>query len=89
MGEAEEEGSGEDALFANLAGGLPMYRNLFLTIEINLIFWIIAAFRTNWDPWIVVGLAVAAVLQHWAYYSLVKKGKDRKEEAMMGGGAAG
>lgn len=56
-----------------------MYRNLFLTIEVNLVLWIIAAFRTGWDGWIVFGLVVAAVLQHWAYYSLVRNERDREK----------
>ncbi len=58
-----------------------MYRDLFLTIEINLILWLVAAFRTSWDGWIVFGLVVAAVLQHWAYYSLIKRRRGQEEAA--------
>lgn len=55
-----------------------MYRNLFLTIEVNLILWLVAAFRTSWDGWVIFGLVVAALLQHWAYYSLIKRKSDQE-----------
>lgn len=49
------------------------HRKLFLAIEFNLILWIVAGFRTDWDGGVVAGLVLAAVVQHWAYYSLVRK----------------
>lgn len=48
------------------------YRSLFFAIELNLVLWIIVAFRTDWDGWVVAGLIVSAVVQHWAYYSLMR-----------------
>ena len=49
------------------------HRALFFAIELNLILWIVAAFSTGWDAWVTVGLVVSAVVQHWAYYSLVRR----------------
>ncbi len=50
------------------------HRSLFLAIEVNLILWIVVGFRTDWDGWVVFGLILSAVVQHWAYYSLVRGG---------------
>lgn len=50
------------------------HRFLFFAIELNLILWLIAAYRTGWDVWVVAGLVLAAAVQHWAYYVLVKGG---------------
>lgn len=52
------------------------HRSLFFAIEINLILWIIVAVRTGGDAWVVAGLVVSAIVQHWAYYSLVKENAD-------------
>lgn len=48
------------------------HRTIFLAIEINVILWVIVGFRTDWDGWVVFGLVFSAVVQHWAYYSLVR-----------------
>jgi hypothetical protein len=43
-------------------------RLMFLAIEVNLLLWIAAAIATRGNGVVLLGLAVAAVLQHWAYY---------------------
>jgi tetrahydromethanopterin S-methyltransferase subunit C len=48
-------------------------RRLFLAVEVNLVFWIVAVVVTKATPVVVVGFLVAAVLQHWAYYDLYKR----------------
>ncbi len=52
------------------------HRRLFLAIEVNLILWIVAGFRTEWDSVVVIGLILSAVVQHWAYYSLVRRNQE-------------
>ena len=60
-------------------------RKLFLTVEINLILWLAAlgmvmmasdkdagALKTL----IIVGVAFAAIVQHWAYYAAYKRAKQ-------------
>jgi hypothetical protein len=53
---------------------------LFWTIEINLLLWIgmtgaIFSESSNNKTYAVIGLAVAAILQHWAYYDIYKESK--------------
>ena len=56
------------------------HRTLFYTIEVNLLLWLVAAFRSSWDGVVVLGLILAVGLQHWAYYALVRE----KREAAAG-----
>ena len=51
------------------------HRSIFLSIEINLLLWLVAAFRSEWDGVVVLGLLLAVGLQHWAYYALIKDGR--------------
>ncbi len=55
------------------------HRFLFLAIELNLILWVIVGFRTDWDPWVVFGLVFSALVQHGAYYALVRRGEEGEE----------
>ena len=59
-------------------------KKLFMTVEINLILWLVAfgmvmasdndtrALKTL----IVVGVAFTAIVQHWAYYAVYKQAKQ-------------
>jgi hypothetical protein len=57
-------------------------RGLFYAIEINLLLWLIVAGRI-WESGIdaetkymvTTGFVVSALLQHWAYYGLLKQAK--------------
>lgn len=49
------------------------HRMLFFAIELNLVLWIVAGVRTGWDPAVVVGLVLSALVQHSAYYAMVRK----------------
>ena len=59
-------------------------KRLFVTVEINLILWLIAlgmvmAPDENADALkalIVVGIVFAAIAQHWAYYAAYKRAKQ-------------
>jgi len=50
----------------------PSLKRLFFTIEVNLLLWIAAAIAAKGAPVVLVGLVLAAVLQHWAYYDLYR-----------------
>ena len=39
-----------------------MMKRLFLTIEMNVVLWIVAGVSTGWNTWVIVGLVVGAVL---------------------------
>ena len=59
-------------------------KKLFMTVEINLILWIAAlgTFMASDEdagalkPVLIVGLAFAAIVQHWAYYAAYKRAKQ-------------
>ena len=48
------------------------HRSLFFAIELNLVLWLAAGFATAWETVVVLGLVVSAIVQHWAYYALVR-----------------
>jgi tetrahydromethanopterin S-methyltransferase subunit C len=48
-------------------------QRLFFAIEVNVILWLIAGFQTEWATAVVIGLILSAVVQHWAYYTLVRR----------------
>lgn len=63
-------------------------KGLFFTIEVNLVLWIAVA----WAVWessaerptklaAAAGCIIAALLQHWAYYSLYKRAKKNLKKA--------
>ncbi len=55
---------------------------VFYTIEINLVLWLaalgVSAPTERRSTWVVlcIGAAVAAILQHWAYYALYRRTKE-------------
>jgi len=58
-------------------------RGLFLVIEINVLLWLLvcvavwhSGVEQNIKYCATVGMVIAAVLQHWAYYNLFKKAKQ-------------
>jgi hypothetical protein len=59
-------------------------KKLFLTVEINLILWLIAfgmIMKSDEDvsglkTVIIVGVVFAAIVQHWAYYAAYKRAKQ-------------
>ena len=60
-------------------------RKLVLTVEINLILWLAALGMvmmasdkdaSTLKPLIIVGVAFAAIVQHWAYYAAYKRAKQ-------------
>ena len=59
-------------------------KKLFITVEINLILWLGAAGMVMGSEedvrvlktWIIVGVAFAAIVQHWAYYAAYKRAKQ-------------
>ncbi len=63
-------------------------KGLFYTIEINLLLWLCVGgvvWQSSAELFVkqvtIAGLAVAAVLQHWAYYNLYRKAKDQTQKA--------
>ncbi len=61
-----------------------LLRKLFLTVEVNLMLWLAAlgtVMASDEDagalkPVLIVGLAFAAIVQHWAYYAVYKRAKQ-------------
>ncbi len=59
-------------------------KKLFMTVEINLILWLAAlamVMGSDKDAGvlktlIIVGVAFAAIVQHWAYYAAYKRAKQ-------------
>lgn len=57
---------------------------LFLTVEVNLLFWL-AALATTWESEggvggaksvVIAGTVFAVVVQHWAYYAVYRQAKQ-------------
>ena len=59
-------------------------KKLFLTIEINLVIclvlcgmiWTSPSVAPQIKHYATIGMIIAALLQHWAYYDLYKKAKE-------------
>lgn len=59
--------AGEEALVDKDA-----MRRIFLAIEVNLVLWILVVITTRGSAMAVLGLVLAAIIQHWAYYGLYR-----------------
>jgi hypothetical protein len=56
-------------------------RKIFFTTEVNVLLWIAAAFTTGASAPVIIGLVVAAVLQHWAYHGIYKPARQLHSQA--------
>ena len=59
-------------------------RNLFAVIEVNVLLWLIvcgavwsSSVERNVKYIAAAGMVISALLQHWAYYNLYRRAKDR------------
>ncbi|MBU0638820.1 MAG: hypothetical protein KKB50_08145 [Planctomycetes bacterium] len=63
-------------------------RIMFLVVELNLVFWLVIWAMTHGslasmksvNTIAFVGLAFAAIVQHWAYYAVYKEAKQMQPQ---------